>query len=201
MNLFDHCVDNTLGSELKWLNEPATWSFKQDGSLEVIAPPKSDFFIDPSGKSTRSSAPFLYKQVKGDFQVETRLSVEMKDPYDSGCLMIMSDESHWAKLCFEFFENTPTIISVVTNPTSDDCISCKVEVRDPFLKIVRTGNCFSFYYSEDGEKWETIRYFGLDCSMDIKVGVVAQSPTSDEGCRITYSHLVMNQPNKVNEPV
>lgn len=192
MNLFDHCIDNSISPELTWLNEPVDWSFKRDGSLEVIAPPKSDFFIDPSGQSARSSAPFLYTSVKGDFQAETRVRVEMKAPYDSGCLMIMSDESHWAKLCFEFYENRPTIISVVTNPSSDDCISFKAEVSEPCLRVVRKGNCFTFYYSEDGQSWQMIRYFGLDCADDIKAGVVAQSPTG-EGCRVTFSRLTVTQ--------
>ncbi|MFC4098949.1 DUF1349 domain-containing protein [Paenibacillus xanthanilyticus] len=193
MNLFDRRADRANGSELKWLNEPEAWRFNEDGSLEVMAPPKSDWFIDPSGKSVRSSAPFLYYPVRGDFEVQTKVSAAMKSPYDSGCLMIMADESRWAKLCFEFYENQPSILSVVTNSASDYCISGKVEVPEPYLKIARTGNCFTFYYSADGEKWEMIRYFGLPCEDEVKVGVVAQCPTGD-GCRVTFSFLRLDQP-------
>ncbi|MBW5448597.1 DUF1349 domain-containing protein [Cohnella sp. CFH 77786] len=190
MNLFDRCSDRNLSPELKWMNEPGSWAFGENGALEIAAPPKSDFFIDPSGQSVRSSAPFLYAMKRGDFDMVTRVGVEMKAPYDSGCLMVMSDDGHWAKLCFEFYESTPTIISVVTNNHSDDCISCKAEASKPYLRIKRAGNCFTFYYSADGQKWETIRYFGLDCEEEIRIGVVAQSPTG-EGCRVTFEHLVV----------
>ncbi|MFC5468145.1 DUF1349 domain-containing protein [Cohnella suwonensis] len=192
MNLFDRCFEKTLCQELKWMNEPDTWSFNANRSLEITAPSKTDFFIDPSGESVRSTAPFLYTLVHGDFNMVTRVGAEMKAPYDSGCLMVMSDDRHWAKICFEYYENKPTIISVVTNNNSDDCISCKAEASKPYLRIARAGNCFTFYYSEDGQKWEFIRYFGLECQEELKVGLVAQSPTG-EGCRVTFDQLVINQ--------
>lgn len=188
MNLFDRCSEKTLCPELTWMNEPEHWCFKTNHSLAIIAPSKADFFIDPSGNSVRLSAPFLYTLVSGNFTMVTRVSVEMNNPYDSGCLMIMTDARRWAKLCIEYYNNKPSIVSVVTNNYSDDCVSCKVESRNPYLRVTRAANCFTFSYSEDGHSWDMIRYFGLECPQEIKLGLVAQSPIG-ESCRMTFDEF------------
>lgn len=190
MNLFDSCSGQSLQAELNWINKPDNWEFDVDQALVVSAPAAADFFIDPSGETIKSSAPFLYTKVKSDFSVVTRVSVEMKQQYDSGCLMVMADDTHWAKLCFEFFEDYPSILSVVTKNSSDDCISAKVEVTQPYLRIARAGNCFAFHYSLDGKRWELVRYFGLDCPEEIKVGVVAQSPVGD-GAQVKFDLFLL----------
>ncbi|WP_239617986.1 DUF1349 domain-containing protein [Cohnella mopanensis] len=192
MNLFDNCHEKLLSSELNWLNEPNNWGFDANQSLAISAPANADFFIDPSGETIKSSAPFLYTIVPGDFTLTTRVGVDMKHQYDSGCLMVMSDDQHWAKLCYEFFGNKRSILSVVTNNTSDDCISGKVDSLKPYLRIARAGNCFAFHYSLDGEQWELVRYFGMDCTAELKVGIVAQSPIG-EGCLVQFDYLHLIQ--------
>jgi regulation of enolase protein 1 (concanavalin A-like superfamily) len=123
MNLFEKCAGSLLGKELTWINEPGEWGFHSNQSLAISAPASADFFRDPSGEIVVASAPFLFTKIKGDFILTTKVSVEMKAQYDSGCLMVMADDLNWAKLCFEFFENKPSILSIVTKDTSDDCIS------------------------------------------------------------------------------
>lgn len=190
MNLFDSCSGQSLQAGLNWINEPDHWEFDADRALVVSAPAVADFFIDPSGDNVKSSAPFLYTRVKGDFSAVTRVSVEMKQQYDSGCLMFMADDTHWAKLCFEFFADHPSILSVVTKESSDDCISAKAETSQPYLRMARAGNCFAFHYSLDGEQWKLVRYFRLDCPDEIKVGVVAQSPVGD-GAQARFDHFLL----------
>lgn len=194
LNLFDDGSDKLLNSELNWINEPKSWKFDANHSLVISAPAEADFFIDPSGAAVKSSAPFLYTLVQGDFNLTTRVSVDMKQQYDSGCLMVMTDDQHWAKLCYEFFENKPSILSVVTKKNSDDCISGKVDVLQPYLRIARAGNCFAFHYSLDGEQWNLVRYFGMECPAEIKVGIVAQSPIG-EGCLVQFDYFEINRGN------
>lgn len=104
--------------------------------------------------------------------------------------MIMADDAHWAKVCFEYFENTPSILSVVTRNTSDDCISGTMDVSNPYLRVARAGNCFAFHYSSDGQHWKLARYFGLEVPKELKVGVVAQSPVG-EGCDVIFEALTV----------
>jgi regulation of enolase protein 1 (concanavalin A-like superfamily) len=198
MNVFERFSGKALPAEWGWINEPAVWQFDDSKFLHVSAPPQADFFIDPSGAAVKSSAPFLHTTLKGDFTIWTRIRVDMKQPYDSGCLMIMANDLHWAKLCFEYFENKPSILSVVTRNTSDDCISGAMEAPNPYLRIARAGNCFAFHYSADGQHWKLARYFGMDVPDELKVGVVAQSPVG-EGCDVTFDALTIG--NQLSEDI
>ncbi|WP_237163132.1 DUF1349 domain-containing protein [Paenibacillus sp. BIHB 4019] len=188
MNVFEGCSRQSLSKELSWINEPKSWEVNEHQQLVVQAPPMGDFFIDPAGGNTKNSAPFLYTLVEGDFYAVTRVAVDMKQTYDSGCLMIMAGEDHWAKLCSEFFDDMPSILSVVTRGASDDCVSSDAQIVRPFLRIARAGNSFAFHYSMDGVKWKMVRYFGMDVPATIKVGVVAQSPIG-EGSTATFDYL------------
>ncbi|OXM85599.1 DUF1349 domain-containing protein [Paenibacillus rigui] len=195
MNLFDRCSGNSLSAELSWIHEPNRWTFDEDKGLLVSAPENADYFIDPAGTQVKASAPFLFTKVQGDFNISTRVHVEMKHQYDSGCLMIMSDSQNWAKLCYEFFEGRKSILSVVTKNTSDDCIGGDLDIVNPFLRIARSGNSFAFHYSLDGLRWHLIRYFGMECGAELKVGVVAQSPIG-EGCQVSFEHLRLSNHNE-----
>lgn len=187
MNLFE---SNTIGNEefkFSWLNEPDNWEIKNCG-LRVFAPPSSDYFIDEEGPSVRDSAPFYYVKAKGDFRMTTRVTVDMNFTYDSACLMIMDNPENWAKLCYENWQDIPAIVSVVTQGMSDDCPSYEIGRVSPYLRVVRSGNCFGFHYSLDGEQWRIIRYFNMKMSDSIRVGVASQCPIG-EGCKIDFEFL------------
>lgn len=175
MNLFEKSTGRTLDVRLSWMNEPLSWEFVEE-SLQIDVPESADFFQDPAGVNVRSSAPFLYCEAEGDFSLTARVDVDMVDAYDSGCIMVMVDEKRWAKLCFELVNQTPTIVSVVTKNVSDDCVSEKIGTAKPYLRILRSGNCFGFHYSLDAVEWTLVRFFGMDAPRIVKIGVVGQCP-------------------------
>lgn len=191
MNILSNCYNKTMPHEFAWINEPLDYSFNS-GRLTVNVPPVSDFFRDPAGDFIKDTAPYLYTLIEEDFVLTTRVNVEMISEYDSGCLMVMENEKNWAKVCYEYIKGIPTIVSVVTKNTSDDCVSSKVGPNKPYLKIQRVGNCFGFHYSLDSITWEMVRYFQMDCSEAIKVGVVAQSPIG-QGCRVEFELLKLEK--------
>ncbi|CAI6016824.1 hypothetical protein PAECIP112173_00095 [Paenibacillus sp. JJ-100] len=191
MNLFEHSSGKRLSKDLEWLNEPEDWCIK-NGEVCITVPPASDFFIDPAGAAVKESAPFLHTTITGDFSITTQVQVEMKEQYDSGCLMVRASNTIWSKVCFEYFEEQPSILSVVTRGHSDDCVSAPVNVTKPYLRIARTGHSFAFHYSQDGEKWKLVRYFRMECPEEVQVGVVAQSPIG-EGTRVTFSNVRLQQ--------
>ncbi|WP_308807743.1 DUF1349 domain-containing protein [Alkalicoccobacillus plakortidis] len=155
----------------------------------------ADFFNDPAGNHIKKSAPFLYTTVSESFELIAQVDVEMITQYDSGCLMLMEDELNWAKLCFEYDGEVPTIVSVVTRDGwSDDCNSVEVVVSKPYLKISKVKNCVSFFYSEDGETWKLIRYFGMKTSEKCKAGIVAQSPIGS-GNTVHFTDVVLANPD------
>ena len=65
MNIFQKMQGKNAPDGFAWLNEPKEWGFGPEG-LEMMAPAASDFFHDPEGPR-KSSAPFLYTKIKGDF--------------------------------------------------------------------------------------------------------------------------------------
>ncbi|WP_313637722.1 DUF1349 domain-containing protein [Paenibacillus sp.] len=184
---------NETRKQLRWMNRPKHWEFIALDALTIIAPPKSDFFQDPSGKHIASSAPFLSIPAGDSFELTTRVRVDMRHIYDSGCLMLMMDDRNWAKLCFEFNGQHPIIVSVVTREgVSDDCYSVQVTVDKPYLRITKQNNCVTFSYSEDGANWMLIRYFGMNECAEYVAGVVAQSPQG-EGCTVEFDYLNLSE--------
>lgn len=192
MNLFSRCKEKTLPSQWKWLNEPEDWHFNENHHLFLQVPAKVDFFNDPAKKKRISSAPFLYMDITGDFVVMTRVSLDMKRKYDAGCIMILLHLDCWAKLCYEYIHRKPTIVSVVTNIDSDDCISEAIREKSPYLRVAKRGDCFAFHYSLDGEEWRMVRYFSLKRSEHLRVGLMAQSPVGD-GCDVVFSFFHKSQ--------
>ena len=174
MNLFAESNATNLDRRLAWINEPQAWRF-DDGTLHIDVPQSADFFEDPAGVNVRSSAPFLYCAADGDFSLTARVDVDMVGAYDSACVMVMADDKHWAKLCFELVNQVPTIVSVVTLAVSDNCISEKIGRAKPYLKILRSGNCVGFHYSLDAIEWTLVRFFRFE-AQKVKVGVVGQCP-------------------------
>jgi uncharacterized protein len=184
---------NETREQLSWMNRPERWEFTDLDELTIIAPPKSDFFQDPAGKHIVSSAPFLSIPVGDSFELTTRLRVEMRHKYDSGCLMFMMDHHNWAKICFEFDGQYPIIVSVVTREgMSDDCNSVQVAVDNPYLRITKQNHCVTFSYSEDGANWTLIRYFGINEGAECVAGIVAQSPQG-EGCSVKFDYLSLSE--------
>lgn len=179
--------------QFQWINPPEQYKFTEFDGLTVEAPPKSDFFQDPAGKHFANSAPFLYWPAGDSFELTTRLRVDMRHIYDSGCLMVMVDERNWAKLCFEFNGQHPIIVSVVTKDgISDDCNSERVIVENPYLRVIKQNECMTFSYSLDGASWSLIRYFGLQNSAECLAGVVAQSPQG-AGCLVEFEYLAFKE--------
>ncbi|MBZ0286570.1 MAG: DUF1349 domain-containing protein [Anaerolineae bacterium] len=180
---------NSVPFDLQWENPPPNWNIENSQTLHVTAGRKTDLFVDPNGTFVTNNSHRLVFRHQGDFLLSARVKVEFVSKYDAGVLMIYAHERQWAKLCFEFSpQSRPTIVSVVTRETSDDCNSMSVDRNQTFLRIARIGNTFAFHASEDGRFWNMIRYFTLGELSDFVVGFSAQAPTG-EGCTVTFDDI------------
>ncbi len=191
MNLFEQFEENLNTGKLAWLNQPKSWRVA-DNRLIVDTLPNSNFFNDPETEDTVATGHYLYTIARGDFCMMTRVEIGMVGMFDSGCLLAMSDLHHWGKLCFENWLDEPSIVSVTTNGRSDDCPSLRIGKVSPYLRIVRSGDCFCMHYSLNAQDWTIIRYFRLSLPQEIKVGVLAQSPVGD-GCRVIFDRFELEQ--------
>lgn len=184
--------------DFKWLNK-SDIRF-QDESMILYAPENSDFYCDNGSATgegllpiTLSNAPFFFTEVTGDFVMRVKVEHEFKDIFDSSSIMVMKDETVWAKLCFELTDyNTHAVVSVVTKQYSDDANGSDIDGNTVWLQISRVGQAFGFHYSLDGEKFYMLRIFHLPVEDEIKVGFVPQAPTGKGGDRI-YSNFTLEQ--------
>ena len=178
---------------LQWSGEPTDWH-ADDDRLAVTAGARTDWFVDPADPAqAKANAPALLGPASGDYLLGTRVKVAFAAVYDAGVLMLHVDDRTWAKLCFEYSpQQEPTIVSVVTDGTSDDANAFAVERNEVWLRIAHIGSAFAFHASVDGSTWRLIRYFALAGAREPSVGFVAQSPTG-EGCTVTFDEIRFEQ--------
>ncbi len=176
MNLLSEIRPGHLGS-FSWSHEPEHWESLPGGGLRVHAPARADYFRDPAGVTVVDAAPYLWLNVEGDFVARLLARPQFRSTYDSGCLLVRRDATHWGKVCYESTDfGTHAVVSVVTNDVSDDANGPDLSVPEVWLQIARVGGCFGLHYALDGQSWHMVRYFSLPVPTTVQVGMVAQCP-------------------------
>jgi uncharacterized protein len=188
MNLLENLSPDTLLTHLlSWEHPPLNWDPLPDGGIRVQAPGKADYFRAPSGTHVSDDAPFLFMPVSGDFVARAHVRPIFNSTFDSGVLMVRHDPLTWAKLCFEKTDfGTTAAVSVVTNGVSDDANGADITQPDLWLQMVRVGDTFGLHYSLDGNTWRMVRVFKLIMPEAVKVGIVAQCPSGEDGSTIDF---------------
>ena len=184
VDLLKHMGPDHLGGELQWLNPPEQWHVGE--GLTIVPKAETDFFRPYDGR-VLDNACLLYRKVAGDFTSVVGLNADLVAFGDAGALMIRQDATHWAKICLE---RSPigdiSVVSVVTNPWSDDSNGELLDRPECFLRLTRRGNVFGMHYSRDGRSWRFMRTFGLEISETADLGIHAQAPFQ-AGCRVTFT--------------
>ena len=185
MNMFDGCSDSTLNERLEWLHAPSEWSFGLDG-LSIVPAGETDFYRPASGTG-RDDASLLYTKVTGDFTAVTSAFAHLAGFGDAAALTVRASESKWAKLCLE---RSPVgelaVVSVVTDPWSDDANNELLSSPECRLRITRKGSTFGMHYRVDGTNWRFVRSFAMELPETVMVGIHAQAPFG-EGCRVRFA--------------
>ena len=179
-----------IPNSLQWTNQPVEWKRSSGEKLIIKAGAMTDWFIDPAGNYTKSSAPYLTFRTTDDrFMLSAKVSVNFNSMYDAGGLVIYKMDDLWAKLAFEYSRQLePTIVSVVTRSISDDCNSVIIDSNIIYLRISHIPKIVAFHYSLDGQYWHLVRYFSLVESFEVRAGFISQSPTGD-GCQVEFSEI------------
>ncbi len=176
------------------LNDAAEHTTLQNGKLRLQSEAKKDFFNDPDGKLTNSSAPVLVTKVDNakPFTFTVRVTPEFITTYDAGAVYIFSTEKLWQKFAFEQDEQGRSrIVSVRTIETSDDNNHDIIDQESVYLKISSDTKTVGFYYSTDNTNWNLARLYRNDYPGTVWLGLSAQSPMGDgssadfEECSLT----------------
>lgn len=172
-------------------NTPSGYQVVDDDQIRFSAPPRTDLFNAPNGKSKVNKSPRLLFQPDSSFVLSAKIVSTFDANWDAGDLIIYNDESHWAKLCFERdFWGQPRVVSVVCNDVADDCNSMPVDSGFVYYQIAGSTkrNTFNLYYSSDGDTWFPIRMFRLEKIDNLRIGFSVQSPVG-QGTTALFSEI------------
>ena len=168
-------------SQFTWLNPPLSHEIK-DSSLSVTVGEGTDYFNNPEDGSITASAPFLNKEIQGDFVAKALVEPDFSSQWNAVALMVYLDSLHWIKFAFENSDATgPSMVSVVTRGTSDDANGAILKDQSRiWLALVRKGGLYSMHWSEDGEQYYMTRLTQLPNAETIQLGLEMQSPVGKE---------------------
>jgi regulation of enolase protein 1 (concanavalin A-like superfamily) len=187
VNLFQGCSGRNLAHGLQWLREPPSWGFSS-GTLEIVAEAGTDFFRPPIGEA-HDNACLLYTRVRGDFTALADARAVLAGFGDAGALTVRSSPTRWAKICIERSpRGEVSIVSVVTDLTSDDSNNELLSGPSASLRLTRQGQVFAMHYRADQGPWRFVRTFDLPMPEDVMVGVHAQAPFV-AGCRVLFDRF------------
>jgi hypothetical protein len=110
-----------LPMALEWQVAPLDWAVGLDGSLRIVAGPRTDLFVDPAGGPAALGAPRIVGVVEGDFQLSARVRADLQATFDAGALVLHAADDSWVKLALERSpQGEAMVVSVVTRGLSDD---------------------------------------------------------------------------------
>ena len=161
---------------------------------------ETDWFFHPNGKAQQSNIPRLVlKTSEPVISITAQVTANFSGTFDAGFLFVEMAPDYWAKLALEFSpQGFPTIVSVVTKQTSDDCDGPRVAAGLVWLRLYLQDEVVAFHFSDDGELWRFARTFSLPRNTDgiIKLGLGAQAPIGSGFeavfCSVSVSHKLIS---------
>ncbi|UCE94517.1 MAG: DUF1349 domain-containing protein [Flavobacteriaceae bacterium] len=174
-------LDNKDKTVLNWMNKPENYVLNE-GNLSIEALKGTDFFIDPESREATSTAPFLFREMKGDFVAVLKLRPDFSSQWNAGAIFMMIDKSNWIKFAFENSDATgKSVVSVVTRGVSDDANGVILNDHDElWLKMIRKGDLFAMHWSLDGNEFKMCRLAAMKAAASVKIGLEAQSPVGEK---------------------
>jgi len=175
--------------EMDWDNKPV--NYKVTGNaISITAGKETDIYGDLDGTYYVNNVPRLLFTPDSNFIFSAKVSLAFNTVYDGGAIILYSDSSTWAKLLFEL--NDGNIIgvgsSLIKDKLGDDSYHVALKVKQVYLKAVRSGKTYCFYYALDGKKWNLLRTFTYPKPESLKIGFYAQSPKGTS-CTVNFSEI------------
>ncbi|WP_427874263.1 DUF1349 domain-containing protein [Flavobacterium sp. MMS24-S5] len=172
---------------------------KTEANEKVIfkAGEKSDYFSDPDGKLSNTTAPMLLSEVDNTkpFTLTAKVTPEFteKGLYNAGVLYIYVNDSFYQKFCFEQDERgNHRIVTVRTMGTSDDNNHDIVKQPFVYMKISSDTKTVASYYSLDKKNWQMVRLYKNNYPKKIWMGISTQCPV-DKGTQSIFEEINLEE--------
>lgn len=158
---------------------------------------KSDYFSDPDGKLSNTTAPMLLAKVDNTkpFTLVSKVTPEFteKGLYNAGVLYIYVNDSFYQKFCFEQDERgNHRIVTVRTMGTSDDNNHDVVKEPSVYMKISSDTKTVASYYSLDKKNWQMVRLYKNNYPKEIWMGISTQCPV-DKGTQSIFEEINLEE--------
>ncbi len=168
-----------------------------DGKLVFKTGEKTDYFSDPNGKLSNTTAPMLLSKVDNTkpFTLTAKVTPEFteKGLYNAGVLYIYVNDSFYQKFCFEQDERgNHRIVTVRTMGTSDDNNHDVVKEPSVYMKISSDTKTVASYYSLDKKTWQMVRLYKNNYPKEIWMGISTQCPI-DKGTQSIFEEINLEE--------
>ncbi|WP_289660841.1 DUF1349 domain-containing protein [Flavobacterium panacagri] len=202
----DSAIVNGLPCDIKLSNihftkavNGADTLIKKEANEKIIfkAGEKSDYFSDPDGKLSNTTAPMLLSKVDNSkpFTLTTKVTPKFteKGLYNAGVLYIYVNDSFYQKFCFEQDERgNHRIVTVRTMGTSDDNNHDVVKEPTVYMKISSDTKTVASYYSLDKKNWQMVRLYKNNYPKEIWMGISTQCPV-DKGTQSIFEEINLEE--------
>lgn len=154
--------------------------------------PHVDFIRKFEGNAIDNAA-FYSFEASGDFSFSMRVKVKTKQVYDAAFILARYSETQWVKLALEqSVDGQLNVVSVITNPWSDDANGELIAADTCWLRMSRKGRVWGLHYSLDDTVWRFVRTFGMASNDNVSIGFGVQSPLGD-GFDAELSELLFSE--------
>lgn len=176
----EECAITISGLEFtKSLNGAKSQATVEGNKLVLKSKAKSDYFNEPDGTLSYSTAPVLLTKIDNSqpFTFTAKVTPTFVDTYDAGAMYVFLNKNWWFKFAFERDELKRTrAVTVRTIETSDDNNHDVIDSTSMYMKISSDTKTIGFYYSLDKKAWQLVRLFQNDYPLETWIGVSTQSP-------------------------
>lgn len=163
-------------TNMQWYNEPPAF-LTTDGLIRVTTGAKTDFWRHTHYRFIRDDGHFYYKDITGDFIIETKITGEYESLFDQAGLMVRQDEKTWLKCGIEFVDGVQQASVVVTRDYSDwSVVPLPENPTSTWLRLKRHEEAIEVYYSLDGNNYTMLRMAYLTETETLQVGLMCASP-------------------------
>ena len=175
----------------KSLNGAKSFATLESEKLLLRSPAKCDYFNEPDGTLSNSTAPVLLLKIDNSkpFTFVSKVTPTFLETYDAGTLYVYVNKNWWFKFAFEQDERRHTrAVTVRTFETSDDNNHDIINSTGVYMKISSDTRTMGFYYSLDKQTWQLVRLFRNDYPCETWIGVSTQSPIGN-GTQATFEEF------------
>lgn len=170
-----------------------------DGNNKVVfvAGEKTDYFSDPDGKLSNTTAPILLTKVDNTkpftFTAKVTPDFSANEFYNAGVLYVYSNDSFFQKLCYEQDEREKhRVVTVRTIGSSDDSNHDIIEQPYVYMKISSDSKTIASYYSLDNKTWQMVRLYENNYPDEVWLGISTQCPVG-KGAKSIFEDLTLEK--------